>query len=173
MLGSKAVRVRGGADMSRAESRTDVTTLPVVELMSHPVFCVTSPTRLGDALVLMLRTGLRHLVVVDDEQRCRGVVADRAVTAAWAADPSSLVWQCVGGLLDPRPAVVGADATVADAARLMFADRIDATAVIDRYGRPVGVVTGGDLVSLMATYVAPPRDTAEEDAPTDDVAADA
>ena len=140
--------------MQRPDSpHADVTTVPVVELMSHPVVCVTPGTSLGDALVVMLRTGLRHLVVVDGERRCCGMLADRAVTAAWAADPSALVWQCAGALLDPRPAVIGTDSTIADAARLMLVDRVDAAAVIDRAGHPVGVVTGSDLITLLARHV--------------------
>jgi CBS domain-containing protein len=124
---------------------------------------------LNDALVVMLRTGLRHLVVVDAERRCRGVLADRAVTAAWAADPSALEWESVGAVLDPRPAVVPADATAADVARLMCLDRVDAAAVIDRGGYPLGVVTGGDLVTLMATHMPLPPEVAEEDVACEEV----
>jgi CBS domain-containing protein len=155
--------------MDRPDSYAEVTTVPVAELMSHPVVCVTPGTSLHDALVVMLRTGLRHLVVVDAERHCRGVLADRAVTAAWAADPSALEWESVGTLLDPRPAVVAADATAADVARLMLIDRVDAAAVIDRSGLPLGVVTGSDLVALMANHVPlPPHPTDEEAADSED-----
>jgi CBS domain-containing protein len=147
--------------MKRPDRHRDVTTVRVVELMSHPVVCVTPQTSLGDALAAMLRTGLRHLVVVDADHHCRGVLSDRAVTAAWAADPSALAWQWAGALLDPRPAVIGEESTVADAARLMYLDRVDATAVIDRAGHPVGVLTGSDLVALMATHVTRRPDEAE------------
>jgi CBS domain-containing protein len=149
--------------MNRPDSHAEVTTVPVAELMSHPVVCVTPGTSLHDALVVMLRTGLRHLVVVDADKRCRGVLADRAVTAAWAANPSALEWQSVAAVLDPRPAVVPADATAADVARLMCLDRVDAAAVIDRRGYPLGVVTGGDLVTLMADHVPLPSNDADED----------
>jgi CBS domain-containing protein len=150
--------------MDRPDSYAEVTAVPVAELMSHPVVCVTPGTSLHDALVVMLRTGLRHLVVVDAERHCRGVLSDRAVTAAWAADPSALDWECVATLLDPRPAVVAADAMAADVARLMMVDRVDAAAVIDRYGFPLGVVTGSDLVGLMANHVPPPPPTTDEEA---------
>ena len=46
-----------------------------------------------------------------------------------------------------------------DVARAMYLDGVDAVAVIDRTGCPVGIVTGGDLVALMATQVdAPPAE---------------
>jgi len=35
----------------------------------------------------------------------------------------------------------------------MHVDRVDAVAVIDRTGCPIGMITGGDLVALMATRV--------------------
>ncbi len=145
--------------MAKADERTSVTAVKVVELMSSPAVCVLAETTLGDALVVMLRSGIRHVVVVDPMGRCHGVVADRAVTAAWASDPTSLVWQTVRALLEPRLAVVGTDSTAADAAKLMNTDRVDAVAVVDRGGRPVGVVAGSDLVRLVATFVpTPPED---------------
>jgi CBS domain-containing protein len=132
---------------------------PVVEIMSRPIFAVVADLRLGDALAAMVRTGLRHLGVVDSEGRCLGVVGDRAVAAAWAADPSALSYLPVRRLLDPRPGVVSSEATVGDVARTMHAERIDAVAVIDRTGRPVGMVTGGDLIGLMAARRHDPAST--------------
>jgi CBS domain-containing protein len=99
----------------------------------------------------MVRTGLRHLAVVDDAGRCLGVVGDRAVAAAWAADPGALSCTPVERVLDRRPSVVGSEATIGEVARAMYVEGVDAVAVIDRTGRPVGMVTGGDLIRLMAT----------------------
>jgi CBS domain-containing protein len=56
----------------------------------------------------------------------------------------------VSSLLDPAAAVVGAEATVADAARLMRNAGVDAVAVVDAHGLAVGIVTGSDLVALPA-----------------------
>jgi CBS domain-containing protein len=142
----------------------DLVALPVVEMMSHPVISVTTTAVLGDVLAAMVRTGLRHLAVVDHYDRCIGVVGDRAVAAAWAADPNALSCTGVRHVLDRRPSVVGADATMGDVARAMYLDGVDAVAVIDRTGRPVGMVTGGDLVALMATHVG---DTSDDQEPTD------
>lgn len=129
---------------------TDLVTRPVVEVMSRPVFSVTADVLLGDALAAMVRTGRRHIAVVDTDFRCRGVVGDRAVAAAWAHDPTALARTMVGQLLETRPSIVGTDATVRDVARAMHVDGVDAVAVVDRTGCPVGMVTGGDLVALMA-----------------------
>ena len=131
----------------------DLIDRPITDVMSCPVFSVSVRLSLGEVLEAMVQTGFRHLVVVDDVRRCLGVVGDRAVTAAWASDPSALSVMHVGRILDPRPAVVAHDATVGEVARALYVDRVDAVAVMDRSGAPVGMVTAGDLVALMAGQV--------------------
>lgn len=123
---------------------------PVSEVMSRPACCVRTSTTLGDALAVMVRERLRHLVVTDEGGRCVGVLADRAVVAAWAAEPAALSYRRVSSVLDRTPAVVAADAAVVDAARLMRTACVDAVAVVDARGMAVGVVTGSDLVALLA-----------------------
>jgi CBS domain-containing protein len=149
----------GRATRGATPRHQDLTARPVDQIMSTPVFSVTADLRLVDALAAMVRTRLRHLVVVDDAGRCRGVVADRTITAAWAIDPTALSLTPIGRILDKRLAVVGAEATVAEVAQAMHTDAVDAVAVIDRTGCPVGLVTGGDLVALLATEVNASRTT--------------
>lgn len=146
--------------MSKRTAYRDLVALPVEEVMSRPVLSMTADALLGDTLAVMVQTGRRHLAVVDDGFRCLGVVGDRAVAAAWAVDPTSLACTRVGRILDPRPSVVGTDATVQDVARAMYLDCVDAVAVIDRAGRPVGIVTGGDLIALIATQLDAPTESA-------------
>ncbi|MEV4416048.1 CBS domain-containing protein [Catellatospora sp. NPDC049609] len=122
----------------------------ISEVMTSPVRHVETSTTLGEALAEMVRDGLRHLVVTDEGGRCVGVLADRCVVAAWAAEPASLTYRRVSSVLDRTPAVVAADAAVMDAARLMRTECVDAVAVVDARGVAVGVVTGSDLVALLA-----------------------
>ncbi len=119
------------------------------EVMTSAPLCVDSNTLLGDALAEMAGASLRHLVVVDNAGRCAGVLNDRCIVAAWAADPATLTCQRVSSLLD-SPAAVIDDATVADAARLMRTAAVDAVAVVDSRCVPIGIVTGSDLVALLA-----------------------
>jgi CBS domain-containing protein len=145
---------------------------PVTEIMSHPVYTVTEDLVLADVLAAMVRTGRRHLAVVDVHGHCLGVVGDRAVAAAWAADPSAMAFVTVQRILDDRPSVVGADANVHDVARAMYVDRVDAVAVIDRGGRPTGMVTGGDLIQLMALALPSEPDTEPTDATAEELDSD-
>ena len=148
--------------MSSHDSHEDLVTQSVTEVMSSPVVAIMGTARLGSALAALTRTGLRHLAVVDGQSRCMGVVADRTIAAAWAADPTALERVRVATMLEPRPAVVGRDATVGEVARVMHTDGVDAVAVIDRTGRPIGLVTGGDLIAVVAHHI-PVPDEPDED----------
>lgn len=124
---------------------------PVTEVMSRPVLAVAVDVPLGDALEAMVRAGRRHLLVVDETGRCVGVLADRAIAAEWAHDPSALARYPVAAAIDAlHPPVLSAHAKVVDAARLMRSAGVDAVAVVDDAGRPTGIVTGSDLVALLA-----------------------
>jgi CBS domain-containing protein len=155
-------RTRGGT-MIEKNGHADIVSLPVSTIMSRPVFTITGEVVLATALMAMVRTGRRHLAVVDARGLCIGVIGDRALAAAWASDPNALAVFSVHYLLDARPALVGVDATVGDVAQLMHVDAVDAVAVIDRTGAPVGMVTGSDLISLMATTVPVQLTTEPED----------
>lgn len=124
---------------------------PVTAVMDHRVHPVAVSASLGEALEVMVRADLRHLVVLDAGGRCLGVLGDRAVAAAWASDPAALSAIQVARLLDPHPAVVARTATVGEVVRTMHG--VDAVAVIDGSGAPVGMVTGRDLLTLMADRV--------------------
>src|SRR6185369_7146517 len=139
--------------MSSHVTHQDLVARAATGIMSSPAIAILGSARLGSALTALTRTGLRHLVVVDERGRCVGVVADRTIAAAWAADPMALECVTVAAMLEPRPAVVGEDASVGEVARVMHTDGVDAVAVIDRGGRPIGLVTGGDLIALMARYI--------------------
>lgn len=134
---------------ARSDTRATLAGRPIREVMTPVPVCIRSGTLLGDALAEMAGASLRHLVVVDDAGRCAGVLNDRCIVAAWAADPGALACQRVSSLLEAHAAVID-DATVTDAARLMRTAAVDAVAVVDSRCVPVGIVTGSDLVALLA-----------------------
>lgn len=122
----------------------------VRSVMSTPVSCVTVNVTLAEALRLMLSRGVRHLVVLDTAGCCAGVLSDRAVAAAWAADPTALDRATVRDLLDPVPATVGLEESVSQVARFMRAAGTDAVAVLDGTCSVAGIVTGSDLIGVLA-----------------------
>ena len=122
----------------------------VAGVMTPAPVTISLDDDLWTALRLLLATGLRHLVVVDADNRCRGVLADRQVVAAWPGDAIGArltrVRQMVG---DPAP-LVAPETSITEAARAMLTLGTDALAVVDQDGRAVGVVTGSDLIRSLA-----------------------
>ncbi len=124
----------------------------VATMMSHPVVTVPDAASLDDALRLMVASNVRHLVVLDDDGSYRGIVSDREISAAWAADPDGLTARTVLSIVDGSVPTVGVSTYVVAAARAMRAATTDAVAVVDPAGSIVGIVTGTDLIGLLARY---------------------
>jgi len=131
-------------------------------LMSRPVVAVRADCGLSEALRLLVAHGLRHLAVVDGAGRCRGVLADRAVAAAWARDPLGLDRWRAADVLPSVAAALDAGATVGDVARFMHHHQVDAVAVVAGEGQPVGIVTATDLINLLAAGPQQDKEREEE-----------
>jgi CBS domain-containing protein len=128
----------------------------VRDVMSAPVTVVRDHDSAWHALVRFTETGLRHLVVLDAEDRLVGVLEDRRVLSLWPLEPLVLHRKTVGSLVRPLrsdpPDVphVHRSAAVPVAAELMLQFAVDGLPVVDDHGRVVGIVTGSDLVRSLA-----------------------
>ena len=127
----------------------DLRRIAVRSVMSSTVVAVRSVCHLSVAVDTFLRTGLRHLVVVDAEGRSGGIVSYDGVAAAWL-DPDSRRASQVYELVTDPDTTADPDASVQQVARLMVNARLDAVPVVERDGRLVGIVTRSDLVRLLA-----------------------
>jgi CBS domain-containing protein len=121
----------------------------VTEVMRRPAPVVSGHMPLKLALETMNRLNVRHLVAVDDEGRCVGVLSDRAVAGRWAFASASPLQQTVVSALDIRPAVIPSSWVVANAAKYMLEAGVDAVAVADPQGHPVGLLTGAEMIALL------------------------
>lgn len=133
-----------------APPRGDVREVAVTTVMSHPVLAVPASAFFSDALHALVTHGLRHLAVVDDTGRCVGLLADRTVAAEWAARPMAFVRRAIGSVCGDRQPIVDRAASVATAARMMRHCGTDAVIVVDTDRRPLGILTGGDVIALLA-----------------------
>jgi CBS domain-containing protein len=136
--------------VDRRDVPSNLAEKPVTAIMTSPVVCIDGSTSLGEALQIMVRRGLRHLAVVDAVGRCVGVLSDRTVAAAWAANPTYLHAQTAAAVLDRMPSTLDTGAKVLQAARLMRSRATDAVVIVDPTGTAAGIVTGSDLVALLA-----------------------
>jgi CBS domain-containing protein len=135
----------------------------VRDVMTSPVTTITAGTRLKEAAMRLQSGGFSALPVVDDGGRVIGVLSEadllvkveRPVPAP-VGHPSHgqrerhARWTgTVASNLMSQPAVtVGPDAGLASAARLMLRHGLKRLPVVDDAGRPAGIVSRGDLLSV-------------------------
>src|SRR3954464_13713209 len=91
------------------------------DVMSAPTVSIPPTTAVWAAWSLMMRTGLRHLVVATAD-RCHGVIDDRAVFAEWPVGPLALRRRMVRELVRPCTTCVLPDADLRVVAQAMVDD---------------------------------------------------
>jgi CBS domain-containing protein len=108
--------------------------------MSIPVEVIGPDTSVVDARARMVDARIHHLVVASGRDIV-GIVSERDLDAAAPEGP-------VRPLMSSPVITAPADATVADAARLLRGHDIGCLPVLER-GRPIGMVTIADLLTLL------------------------
>jgi len=134
----------------------DLRSLPVQVAMTPVLVTISSRCGLMHAMDTVLSTGLRHLVVVHPDGTLRGILTAE-VLATTLMTHAAAAHHTVGSLIPDIPTVLQAHEPVTAAAELMVSSLVDAVAVVDDDGVPVGILTWSDLVRLMAR---PPQSTA-------------
>jgi CBS domain-containing protein len=125
----------------------------VATVMRPSKYTVRPDDDLFGAIATMVEKDVRHLPVVDDRARVVGMLSDRDARAA-VGDPlevlregaAALSGKCVEDAMTASPAVIGADASLADLASYLLDERIGALPVVDDDDRLVGVVSYVDLL---------------------------
>ena len=138
-----------------------VRTATVQDVMSVPVWTIAPHAGLKEAAARLRRAGCSALPVVDREGRVVGVLseadllvkAERPAPAAARSYTGRLErrrWSgtVVAHLMTSPAVVVRPDATLPDAARLMHRHGLKRLPVVDEPGRPVGMVSRGELLQV-------------------------
>lgn len=128
----------------------------VRDIMSSPVEFL----EIGDSLDLarhLMKVGrIRHLPVVDGQQRVIGLVTHRKLLEAWVGHgdpaherPGDVAREIpVDMLMETRVVSTTADALAAKAARLIETQKIGCLPVVNGDGALIGIVTEADFVRL-------------------------
>lgn len=129
--------------------------MKVRDWMSPDPVTVSPDTTVAEARALMEAEGFRHLPVVTGGTLL-GIVSDRDVAIKDAALRAAIRQRTVEGLLDDdRPVesvmshalhLIGSDAAVSEAARLLVSRRISALPVVDSDRKMVGIITSVDCL---------------------------
>lgn len=129
--------------------------LRVADLMTIDPITVAVDATVEEAEDLLRRHRITGLPVVDGGGRLVGVIsltdllylAQPTVGALIRGRESGIR---VGEVMSVPPITIDTTATVRDAARTMDADRLHRLVAVDAQGRPVGVLSSMDFVSLVA-----------------------
>ena len=130
--------------------------------MSPDPVSVSPDATVAEARELLEAQGFRHLLVVSDD-RLVGIISDRDVAISGAVLRSAARNHDVASLLDDdrpvesvmsgTPHVIGPEAEIREAARLLVSRHINALPVVDIDGSVIGIITSVDC--LLATLEQP------------------
>jgi CBS domain-containing membrane protein len=132
----------------------------VRDIMSSPV----ESLQVGDTLDLaqrMMKEGrIRHLPVVDGQERLIGLITHRKLLAAWVSHgnpsgerPAELACEVpIDMLMETQVMTTSPEVPAWTAARIIEAHKIGCLPVIDQ-GRLVGIVTAADFVQFARRHL--------------------
>lgn len=141
-------------------------TLRVKDVMSRPPYTIDAEAPIATAIAVMRDKSVRHLPVVDEAGRLLGMISDRdlrdAIFApAFAEHLSSVAQRRLRGLRETLEnlrvkdvmtwdaVTIGAEASLAQAAAVMFEGRFGSLPVLEA-GKLAGIVTERDVLKALA-----------------------
>ena len=123
---------------------------------------VTPSTTVWAALALMRQGDLRHLPVVDDDGRLRGILSNRDFRRLLDfLDPEGRIPHvrdiAVSEIMTKTPHVITVhpDTPVVNIAQLMVLRKVGAMPIVDAQGRVVGILTQKDVLRELLRQLAP------------------
>jgi CBS domain-containing protein len=127
--------------------------LRVADLMTGQTITLAQSQSFADAVTLMASRAIHHVLIVDADERLRGVVSDRDVLRALSRTPD---WskKCIGDIMTLEPVTTTPDTTLSSAAAKMLERRINCLPVIGGDGRVCGILTSTDLLKAYASLQA-------------------
>ncbi|WP_086825084.1 CBS domain-containing protein [Streptomyces sp. NRRL B-24572] len=121
----------------------------VDDVMTHAVVSARLDAPVKEIVRSMRRWGVSAVPVLSAEGRVVGVVSEADILGKVPGGDRDSVGSVTAGSLMSAPAVtVSRGTTIAGAARLMGRGRLKRLPVVDEDGRPVGVVSRGDLLKV-------------------------
>lgn len=129
----------------------------VKDWMSRDVMTITPNITLPEAHQLMTENDIRRLPVVKDG-RLVGIVTLGDVREAEPSGATSLsIWELnyvlsrltIEKIMTPEPRVIGQEATIKEASKIMLDYKISGLPVVDNDGRLIGIITESDIFRMV------------------------
>jgi acetoin utilization protein AcuB len=129
----------------------------VTNYMSRKVISVKPDTGVRTAFFLMKQHHIRHLPVVDDENRLIGIVSDRELRRPdWVDEAVDITHPyylddelTVGDVMITNVHVIHTYDTLRKAVKVLLENKIGAAPVLDKPGDVVGMLSAVDLLRAM------------------------
>lgn len=123
---------------------------PIEGVMSQPVATIHPATPVGEAALRFSAERRRHLLVVDDAGRPRGILSQTDLALNQGLEPYLRLRE-VGDAMRQRPLLLPGDRSLNEAARHMGRHGCDAAVVTCQDGE-LGILTERDLVRFVARH---------------------
>ncbi|MBW1648066.1 MAG: CBS domain-containing protein [Deltaproteobacteria bacterium] len=124
--------------------------------MTPRVITIGKEASLLEAKDLMRNKNIRHLPVVDEQQKLLGIITDRDIRGAMPLENVRLPDFCkkmevasqlkVGDVMTPDPITIGPHDTIEDALLMFEQKKVGAFPVIDAEGRLKGIISVRDIL---------------------------
>ena len=154
-------------------------TLTVRDVMTTPVFSVTTSTPLKDVARLLVDHRISGVPVVDDERHVVGIVTELDLIVRntrlvmphfievldWGKIPlerprhmrerlQHMLGTEVRDVMTEKVITIGPDASIEELAELMVQQRVNPVPVVDAAECLIGIVSRADLIDMMAAQLA-------------------
>ena len=143
----KPTMAQDSAAQQLVPARSDILDCPrrVADVMTRDAITLSPHQSFAEAVGLMANRPFHHVLVVDAEQRLRGVISDRDVLRALSRIPD---WnkKSVSEIMTGKPVTATPDMPISVAIKLMLAMRINCLPVLGAEGRVCGILTSTDLL---------------------------
>ena len=141
--------------MMAADATSGMDDLRVADLMTIDPITVVLDATIEEAEDLMRGYHVTGLPVVDERGRLIGVISQTDVLFLDVPEVRALIrgrarGVRVGEVMSAPPVTIDAAATVQDASIRMHTESIHRLVAVDDHGRPVGVISAMDFVTLAA-----------------------
>lgn len=121
----------------------------VADVRHSPVVTIRSCDSLWDAWQVMFVSSMRHLAVIDETGASAGILSDRAILTDLPLTEEHLARRKVGDVM-ASPGTITDDTSTQEAASRMARYAVDALPIVSATGRPIALLTAGDLVAWVA-----------------------
>ena len=124
--------------------------LMVRDVMSQPPVTIDMTVSVRDAARLMCEKRIGSLLVVDKEGRLRGILTERDVLCAAGKDVMNTpVWT----IMTENPVTIKPEAPIDEAIKKMVEIGIRHLPVVDKEGKPVGIISVRDILGSIRLFV--------------------